>query len=433
MSEISGMKDASTGDVCIRMMHPSGLEFRVMEMPDFSTAYAQLGVKFGSVYRKYRQMNSIIELPAGTAHYLEHKLFEKEDGDVAKKFAQLGASVNAFTDFDRTVYYFRTQQHYYEALELLLRFVQTPYFTAETVERERSIILQELMEALDDPADQGFMRLLEGLYHSYPLHPDILGTAESIGQITAETLYQGHSAFYNLHNMVLCCAGNISVKQVYKIVDQCLRTATPMMAEPLFAPEPAFPVNTYRKCTMSVGKTQFSIGFKSSPAAGGKLLHDSLLASLTADLLIGSAAPLYQRLLHEGLINDTFDSDCFAGTGWFTVIFEGESDQPEAVLQAICAEIRRMQTEGIDEALFAILKKAAYGDSIIGMNNPESACTAMLDAYIWGCRSPFDRTAMLAEISAADVLHCLQTRFCSESVCLSVTEPESTGKEESES
>lgn len=431
-SEIITLKDAGTGDCCFRILHPSGLEIRVMEMPDFSTAYAQFGVKFGSVYRKFRQGDSVTALPAGTAHYLEHKLFEKEGGDVAKKFALLGASVNAFTDFDRTVYYFRTQQHYYEALGLLLRFVQEPYFTAETVERERNIILQELMEALDDPADQGFMHLLEGLYHSYPLHPDILGTAESIRQITAETLHQSHRAFYNLHNMVLCCAGNVRVQEILGIADKYLIPAPPMQAEPLFAPEPAAPVTAYRKCAMSVGKTQFSIGFKSRPAAGTQLLHDSLLASLTADLLIGSAAPLYQRLLHEGLINDTFDTDCFAGTGWFAVIFEGESDQPEAVLQALCDEIRRMQTEGIDEALFAVLKKAAYGDSIIGMNNPESACTAMLDAYIWGCGSPFDRTAMLADLTAADIRQCLSERFSGESVCLSVAEPESTGKEESE-
>ena len=189
-SEIITCRDAGTGDICYRILHPAGLEIRVMEMPDFSTAYAQFGTKFGAVYRRFRlpESGQTVDLPAGTAHYLEHKLFEKEDGDVAKKFALLGASDNAFTDFDRTVYYFRTQQNYYEALALLLEFVQTPYFTAESVERERNIILQELMEALDDPADRNFEQMLEGLYHVFPLHPHILGTAESIRQITADTL-----------------------------------------------------------------------------------------------------------------------------------------------------------------------------------------------------------------------------------------------------
>ena len=121
-SEIISYREPVTGDICFRILHPSGLEIRVMEMPDFSTAYAQFGTKFGAAYQQFRSLDSglVTQLPAGTAHYLEHKLFEKEDGDVAKKFALLGASGNAFTDYDRTVYYFRTQQHYYEALGLRL-------------------------------------------------------------------------------------------------------------------------------------------------------------------------------------------------------------------------------------------------------------------------------------------------------------------------
>ena len=434
-SEIISCKDPGTGDTCFRILHPSGLEIRVMEMPDFSTAYAQFGTKFGAACRQFRMngADTVYTLPPGTAHYLEHKLFEKEDGDVAKKFGQLGASDNAFTDYDRTVYYFRTQQHFYEALALLLDFVQKPYFTAESVGRERSIILQELSEALDDPADQGFQQLMEGLYHAYPLCPHILGTAESIAGITADTLMTGYRAFYNLHNMVLCCSGNVRTEEILKVADKHLLPAPPMQAAAVFPPEPDDPVCAFRKSRMPVGKTQFSIGFKSRPAAGLQRLRESLLSSLTCDLLIGSAASLYQRLLHDGLLNDTFDTDCFAGDGWFTVLFEGESDQPEAVLKALCDEIRRMQTEGIDNDLFAILKKAAYGDSMIGMNNPESACTAMLDAFIWDCGSPFDRSALLAGLSAADVQRCLRERFRSDSVCLSVIEPESPGKEESES
>lgn len=433
-SEIITCKDPATGDLCYRILHPSGLEIRVMEMPDFSTAYAQFGTKFGSVYRRFRMPDSdaVTELPAGTAHFLEHKLFEKEDGDVAKKFAMLGASDNAFTDYDRTVYYFRTQQNFYEALALLLEFVQQPFFTEESTERERSIILQELMETLDDPADQGFMQLMEGLYHACPLYPHILGTPESIRQITADTLLQSHKAFYNLHNMVLCCAGNVRVQEILAAADRCLIPAPPMRAEAVFPYEPDTPAAAFRSSTMPVGKTQFSIGFKSRPAAGTERLRESLLASLTADLLIGSAAPLYQELLRAGLLNDTFDSDCFAGGGWFTVLFEGESDQPETVLQALCDEIHRMQTEGIDTELFAVLKRAAYGDSIIGMNNPEAACTAMLDAYIWDCDFPFARSALLAELTAEDVQKCLRERFCSDNVCLSVIEPETSGKEESE-
>lgn len=433
-SEIISCKDPATGDICYRILHSSGLEIRVMEMPDFSTAYAQLGTKFGSVYRRFQMSDSnvITELPAGTAHFLEHKLFEKEDGDVAKKFAQLGASDNAFTDYDRTVYYFRAQQKFYEALELLLEFVQQPYFTEESVARERNIILQELMETMDDPADQGFSQLMQGMFHAYPLNSHILGTAESIRRMTAETLVESYRAFYNLHNMVLCCAGNVRVQEILAVADRCLTPAPPMQAKAIFPQEPDAPAASFRLSKMPIGKTQFSIGFKSRPAVGMQRLRDSLLSSLTADLLIGSAAPLYQKLLSVGLLNDTFDTDCFAGDGWFTVLFEGESDQPELILQALCDEIHRMQRDGIDEELFAVLKRAAYGDSIINMNHPEAACNAMLDAYIWDCDFPFARSALLAELTAEDVLQCLRERFCSEFVCLSVIEPEISGKEETE-
>lgn len=419
-TEITHMTDPCTGDPYCRILHRSGLEIRVAEMSGFSTAYAQFGTKFGSVHRRFHSGDSVTEVPAGIAHFMEHKLFEKEDGDVMKKFDALGAVGNAYTDFDRTVYHFHTQRHFYEALALLLEFVQNPYFTQESVERERGIILQELLEALDDPADRGFMQLMEGLYPANPLRDHVLGTAESIAAITPEMLYQCHRLFYQPHNMVLCCAGNVTAAQIIEIADRCLHPAELIPVQRIVPAEPDAPAAAYRRLVMPVGKTQFSIGFRSTPLSGVHRLRESLLTSLTLDLLIGSAAPLYQRLLREGLLNDTFDTDCFAGDGWFTVLAEGESDDPQAVLKAILAETDRMQAEGADAALFAVLKKAAYGDSIIGMNHPEAVCSAMMDAFIWGCDSHFDRTRLLAELTLSDVQRCLRERFRRDRVCLSV-------------
>ncbi len=425
--EIIQLRDACTGDTAFRILHESGLEIRVAEMPAFNTAYAQLGTKFGAIHRRILEAgsDSAYEMPAGIAHYLEHKLFEKEDGDVMRQFAALGAADNAYTDFDRTVYHFRTQQRFPEALGLLLDFVQKPYFTAESVLRERSIIAQEILEARDDPADCVFQQLMQGMYHTFPLHPDVLGTAESIAEITPEMLYRCHRLFYHPQHMVLCCAGNVRTDEILETADRYLRRETPLQAEALFLPEPETVVADRLSGSMPIGKTQFAIGFKSRPVSGTERLHDSLLASLTVDLLTGPASPLYQKMLREGLINDTFDTDCFTGDGWFTVIAEGESDDPEAVLEALLTEIQRLADQGIDENLFAVLKKGAYGDSLIGMNSPEAVCTAMLDAYIWDCESHYVRTAMLAAMTSADVQKCLRERFRSDRVCLSVMTPDS--------
>lgn len=429
-SEILRQTDPCTGDVCCRILHPSGLEIRVAEMQGFSTAHAQFGTRFGGIHRQFRIGDAVTELPAGIAHFTEHKLFEKQDGDVTKQFDALGAAANAYTDFDRTVYHFHTQRHFYEALALLLQFVQTPYFTQESIDRERGIILQELLEALDDPADRGFMQLMAGLYSAVPLQTHVLGTAESIAAITPELLYRCHSAFYQPQNMVLCCAGNVDAKKVLETADRVLRQAPRIEVQKCMPQEQAAPAAACCTLTMPVGKTQFFIGFKSEPLSGTARLRESLLTALTLDLLIGSAAPLYQRLLREGLLNDTFDTDCFAGDGWFTVLAEGESDDPQAVLEAMLAEICRIQAEGADETLFAVLKKASYGDSIIGMNHPDAVCSAMLDAFMWDCDSHFDRSRLLAELTLADVQRCLRERFRRDRVCLSVitSEPIEKGR-----
>lgn len=433
-AEITRLTDPFTGDVCIRMLHDSGLEIRVMEMPSFSTSYAQFGTRFGSVHRSFRRPGEtdFTELPAGIAHYLEHKLFENPDSSISAAFAKLGARDNAYTDFDRTVYYFQTQQHFYEALALLLEFVQQPYFTQESVEKERAIIAQELRECLDDPADQVFFRLLNMLYPQHPVHTDVLGTEESIQQITPDMLYTCHELFYHPQNMVLCCAGNVQAEKILRLADRLIKKRTPVPAELFRYPEQRPAGKQISRKQMPVGKTQFSLGFRSRPESGAERLRESLLASLTAELLIGSSSPLYQRLLAEGLINDTFSTDCFAGDGWFTVLAEGESDAPEAVRDALCAEICRVQREGADRTLFETLKRASYGDTVISMNHPEAVCTAMLDSFIWDGISPFARTEMLAQLTADDVPACLAARFCTDNICLSVIEPESLGKEESE-
>lgn len=422
-AEITRLTDPYTGDVCIRMQHDSGLEIRVMEMPGFSTAYAEFGVRFGAMHRQFRNGDTVMTLPAGTAHYMEHKLFEKADGDVSGKFSALGAADNAFTDYDRTVYHFHTQRNFGEALALLLEFVQTPYFTQESVDRERSIIAQELSEALDDPADQVICGLLEGMYRDFPLHPHILGTTDSLNEITPELLHLAHSMFYHPENMVLCCAGNVQAEQVLAIADRMIVPRNNPRAVAGFPLEPPLPAKKRVSRHMAVGKTMFAIGFKSPPASGMERLRNSLLTSLTADLLIGPASPLYQKLLADGLINDTFSTDCFAGEGWFSALAEGESDEPEAVLDALLSEIRRMEQNGADASLFEILKRSAYGDTVMSMNHPETACAAMLDSFIWDRISPFARTEVLAQLTPDDVCSCLRERFRQDSICLSVIEP----------
>lgn len=424
--EMQVLTDARTGDTCTVIQHPSGLEIRVMEQPGFSTAHAQFGTKYGSINTRFRKASdpTFTEVPEGIAHFLEHKLFENEDCDTFSLFNKIGANANAYTSFDRTVYLFSCSQNFDAALEILLDFVQKPYFTEQTVAKEQGIIAQEIQMYLDEPGSALFMQLLGGMYHNHPIRIHIAGSVESIAQITPELLYACYHTFYNLHNMVLCCAGNITVEQVLSVADKMLEPAENQGLESTFLPEPETVVTPYVSAKMAVGKPMFMIGFKSQPVAGEAELRAALLGTLTFNVLAGAASPLYQRLTAEGLINDTFCVDFFCGDGFFCMIADGESDCPQAVQDALLEEIERAKTDGLDETLFETLKRAAYGEAITMNNSPEGAVSTLVDSFMSGRISPFARGEVLSQLTIADAQECLRERFRADRVCLSVIEPE---------
>ncbi|MBQ4346468.1 MAG: insulinase family protein [Oscillospiraceae bacterium] len=422
------LRDERTGDVCTCIQHPSGLEIRVMEQPGFSTAHAMFGTKYGSIHTRFRLEGdpAYTEVPEGIAHFLEHKLFENEDCDTFALFNREGACANAYTSFDRTVYLFSCSRNFDRSLEILLDFVQKPYFTEATVEKEQGIIAQEIKMYLDDPGDRLFFQLLRGLYHNHPVQLDVAGSVESIAQITPELLYACYRTFYNLHNMVLCCAGNITVEQVLAVADRMLVTAPKQKLEAVFLPEPETVVKPYACTKMAVGKTMFMIGFKSSPEEGLEELRAALTAMLTFAVIAGSASPLYQKLMSEQLINDAFNTDYLSGDGFFCMLAGGESDDPQAVLDALLEEIERVKAEGLDINLFNTLKRAAYGEAITANSAPEGAVSTLVDSFMTHRISPFARAQVLSSLTPEDAMECLRQRFRADRVCLSVIAPHTT-------
>ena len=168
---------------------PSGLTVLVRPMPGYSGTHVIYATRFGSIDRDFRVDGREVHLPAGVAHFLEHKMFEDEDGDAFAKFAKTGANANAFTSFDRTCYLFTATEQLDESLDVLLGMVSRPYFTEQTITKEQGIIGQEI-KMYDDSADWRLITgLCECLYHSHPIRSDIAGTVESIAEITPEMLY----------------------------------------------------------------------------------------------------------------------------------------------------------------------------------------------------------------------------------------------------
>ena len=365
--------------------HPSGLKILVMPKENYSSTYAIFATKYGSIDTMIQMKDgSFKEIPEGTAHFLEHKLFESEDLDAFERFAKTGASANAYTSFDRTGYLFSCSANFKKNLEILLDFVQNPYFTQATVEKEQGIIGQEIDMYKDVPDWEVMFNCLMNMYHNLPVRIDIAGTHESIAQISAETLYGCYDNFYNLHNMVLSVAGNVSVDEVIEVADKLLKPVEGKMAQRKVIDEPKEVVSSYVEEKLSVATPQFMFGFKENRDTPERTAKEEVTMEILLDMISGQSSELYRRLFDGKLINNSFGFEYFTGFGYSCVFFAGESTEPKAVADEIVKEIKSFRENGFDKAAFDRTKKKLYGRMIMGMNDVDGIANNMAISYFAG-------------------------------------------------
>ena len=365
--------------------HPSGLKILVMPKENYSSTYAIFATKYGSIDTMIQMSDgSFKEIPEGTAHFLEHKLFESEDLDAFERFAKTGASANAYTSFERTGYLFSCSANIKKNLEILLDFVQNPYFTQATVEKEQGIIGQEIDMYKDAPDWEVMFNCLRTMYHNLPVRIDIAGTQESIAQITAKTLYGCYDNFYNLHNMVLAVAGNANVDEIVEVADKVLKPVEGKMAQRKVIDEPEEVIDSYIEEKLSVATPQFMFGFKESWDTPERTTKEEISMEILLDMISGQSSELYKRLFDGKLINNSFGFEYFTGFGYSCVLFAGESNDPKKVAEEIVGEIGRFRETGFDETAFERTKKKLYGRMIMGMNDIEGLANNMAVSYFAG-------------------------------------------------
>ena len=426
MAEWKEFRCERTGERYFFLKHASGLPIYVWPKSDYSTAYAVFATKYGAVDTACIANGKRTEVPAGIAHYLEHKLFENEECDAFERYAKTGANANAYTSYCQTAYLFTCTQQVEESLEILLDFVQDPYFTEQTVEKERGIIGQEIRMCEDSPFRRVFTNLLESLYHEHPVRVDIAGTVDSIAEITPELLYGCYHTYYNLHNMVLSVSGNVTCAQVEAVADRLLKPCEPNVPTRPAVNEPRAAKTPRVEEAMPVAVPLFYLGYK-APVATAEGLEAETPAALAAadvleELLGGKSTALYTSLMEQELINDSFGVEYFCGAGFGTWIVGGESRDPEAVAAAFKNEVKRLQREGIDERDFVAARNAVYGQSIARLDNPEACGDLLVDAHFDGY-APFEPLEAVAALTLEDVMRRLQTDFSDEASSLSVIKP----------
>jgi predicted Zn-dependent peptidase len=353
----------------------AGLRVRVIPKPGFAKTYAFLAADYGSMDLSFVSEGVRKETPLGVAHYLEHKMFDLPDRDATQLFSQYGGNPNAFTSYDTTAYYVEFTDHLAENLQLLLDMVFTPWFTEESVEKERGIIAQEI-RMYDDSADSRvFENLFSALYQFHPIRHSIAGTVESIAQITPQTLYDCHAAYYTPENMILCVVGDVDPELVFRLADD-VKPGKPAVTSRDYGPQETMSAHhSFVECTMEVSMPVFALGFKTEPAGTGRetMLQD-LLGDLAAEVLVGESSMLYAELYRKGIIDAGFSCGYESVRGAGLISASGDSEDPRAVLDAILSEAERIRREGMDLELFHRLKRSMLGRWIRGLDSFESIC-----------------------------------------------------------
>ena len=402
----------------------NGLTVYVIPKPGYAKKVAGFTTGYGGADRRFRLDGAWRDTPAGIAHFLEHELFDTETGNALADLASNGASPNAFTSFELTAYHFECTEGFEENLKTLLSFVSIPYFTAESVTKEQGIIGQEIGMVEDTPQYAVYFNLLKGLYSVHPIRDSIAGTVESIGEITAETLYDLHRAFYRPSNMVLCVVGDVDPQTVLRTAREVLETEYHEPPKKDYGPIDEKPVVSARtEVHMAVAKPLFLAGARVQTELSGEVgLKQELIGQLAMQYLAGKSSPFYVRLYGEGLITSDFSAGFSKGRSYAIAEFGGESGDPDRVLEEIKGEIAGILQNGMDEARFARLKKATSGEILRGLDSMEVLCHGQTECHFHGV-SIFDQMRLQETISAADVSEFIEKHLKPEHFALSIVSP----------
>ena len=415
----------AVGERLYRHTLPNGLTVLVSPRPGFTRKLAYFVTDYGSIHRKFTLDGRQVTAPAGVAHYLEHKMFDMPGGrDVSAEFAALGAMTNAFTSYDMTAYYFSCTDHFAQCLKLLLEFVSTPYFTDESVQKEIGIIDQEIGMNEDAPDTKSFEYLMGNMYSSHPIRVPILGTCESIRQITPQLLYDCHRAFYTPGNMILCVVGDVDPDRVAEIATEMLGEEKRPVGEKLRPWQEDMTLHCEESSAeMDIAMPMFQIGFKCEPTGRGEsAVRQEIVGDLAAEALFGESSKLYLRLYEEGIIDSSFGGGFESIDGVALLLCSGDSYESGRIRDALIQQAQKIVLDGIPADAFLRMKRSAFGRRIRDLDSFDSTCFRLC-AYHLSDFDYFDFPAVYTPIEPQEVQEFLNRVVREDRCSLSLINP----------
>jgi predicted Zn-dependent peptidase len=404
--------------------HETGLKVFYVRKTGYNKKTAMFGTNYGSIDNVFKVpgQDNEIEVPDGIAHFLEHKLFEQEDGNMLDKFSRLGSSPNAFTSFNQTVYYFSCTDLFEENFRMLLDYVQNPWLTDENVEKEKGIIGQEIQMYKDNADWRVFFNLLDCLYVDHPVKLEIAGSLESISKINKELLYDCYNTFYTPSNMVVTAVADLEPETIFSITDNMIKFKDRGKVEKKYPDEPKKLNKEFKEQKLHVSMPLFNMGIKDNVRAEGfELLKRRAALSIVLYHAMGRSSDLYERLYSERLINDSFRCEVSLNTGYGYLVWGGQSPDPEKTASIISGTLREVASKGISPQTFSRIRKSQEGLFIRSLNSVEIIAREMLDSYFIGT-GLFDEVKVFEELDT-DYVNKVAKEVLNNPSALSVVNP----------
>lgn len=393
----------------------NGLNVYICKKENFKRKIGMFGTKYGSLTNDFIDINTgeRVKVTDGIAHFLEHKLFEKEGDNALDLFSKMGVNSNAYTSFDHTVYYFDTTIKLNESIKMLIKLIKEPYFTDENVAKEQGIIAQEIMMYNDDPSYMTYFNAIKAMYNKNNIKTDILGTVETISKITKEDLYTCYNTFYNLNNMFFVVVGDVDVEETIKLIEKELekydngKRNIPEISR--FHEEEPEEINKERIIqNMDVFMPQICIGYKLKPKQSKDIIKRAIITDIISDMYFSRITEFYKKEYDTGILTDKIYLSYEAEDTFAHLMFMSESLKLDELEKDLIEYINKIKTEKVDEELFNQVKNNKIATMILTSDSISNSYRRIIDSILTNTNI-YDDITIAKEITINDI-----QRFLSE-------------------
>ena len=402
----------------------NGLTVMIIPKKGIRKKYVMWATHYGSIDNKFivPGEKEVTNVPDGVAHFLEHKMFEQENGtNSLDTLTALGVDPNAYTTNNHTAYLFEATNNFYPALDELMDYVQNPYFTDENVEKEKGIIGQEITMYDDYPDWVVYMNAIKNMYKNNPINIDIAGTIESISKIDKEVLYKCYNTFYNPANMVMCFVGDFNPEELIEEVKKRL-IEKPKQSEirRIREDEPNGIVQKRIEKVMEVSMPTFVIGIKDNvPKKDENLVKKHIAIEILLNMIIGKSSKLYKELYEKELLVSELFLEYEFGDSYAHIAISGGSKSPDIVFEEFEKEVKRLKDSGIEKENFERIKNMLYGNAVKEFNSVSNIARMFVADYFKGINS-FEYIEEYKQITEEYTRQILEEVFIEDKTVISI-------------